>query len=122
MPENCNQKSLKEIAVAVEANQLSAGAATNVKRWLTEPQYAQYAESICQLIDEKNFAELDRLFWEVIAFGTGGRRGPMSEFGSATMNPRTIAESAHGLATYLKQSEGVVLFGWLWGNKHKVII
>ena len=106
MPENCNQKSLKEIAVAVEANQLSAGAATNVKRWLTEPQYAQYAESICQLIDEKNFAELDRLFWEVIAFGTGGRRGPMSEFGSATMNPRTIAESAHGLATYLKQSAG----------------
>ncbi len=53
-----------------------------------------------------NFARLDDLFWKVIEFGTGGRRGLMSEFGSATINDRTIAESAHGLAVYLKTIKG----------------
>ncbi len=95
---------LEMIAAAAQQNKLTAGAVENITRWLTQPQYAQYADAICELINEQEFAKLDRLFWEVIAFGTGGRRGLMSDFGSATINPRTIAESAHGLATYLKQS------------------
>ncbi len=95
---------LETITNAAQQNKLTDGAVENITRWLTQPQYGPYVDAICQLINEQEFAELDRLFWEVIAFGTGGRRGPMSDFGSATINPRTIAESAHGLATYLKQS------------------
>ena len=95
---------LQTVTEAAQQNKLSAGAVENITRWLTSPQYADYTDSICQLIEKRDFEELDRLFWEVIAFGTGGRRGPMADFGSATINPRTIAESAHGLATYLKQS------------------
>ncbi|WP_339742333.1 phospho-sugar mutase [uncultured Rubinisphaera sp.] len=87
---------------AAAAKLLTDGAAKNIKRWLTEPQYSEYVEPITELIEAEQFGKLDALFWEVIAFGTGGRRGPMADFGSATINPRTIAESAHGLATYLK--------------------
>ncbi len=95
--------SLAAVAVATEKGKLTASAQDNLSRWLTEPQYTEYVPQILSLIEAEDFAELDRLFWEVIAFGTGGRRGPMGEFGSATINARTIAESAHGLAVYVKQ-------------------
>ena len=93
---------LDRINEAARDGSLSAGALENVTRWLTEPQYAEYVESISALADAGEWGTLDRLFWEVIPFGTGGRRGLMADFGSATINARTIAESAHGLATYLK--------------------
>lgn len=93
---------LKEVKGAVNAGNLSGGAGKNIERWLTESQYADYVEPITDLINAGDWKALDQLFWEVIPFGTGGRRGRMAEFGSATINPRTIAESAHGLAVYLK--------------------
>ncbi|MBI3865355.1 MAG: phospho-sugar mutase, partial [Planctomycetia bacterium] len=78
----------------------------NVRRWLTEPGYAAYVSRILPLVQAEKFDELDRLFWEVIPFGTGGRRGAMAELGSATMNERTVAESANGLAVYLQNVRG----------------
>ncbi|MEX1228809.1 MAG: phospho-sugar mutase [Planctomycetaceae bacterium] len=87
---------------AVIDKKITESAATNLLRWLTEPQYQRYVPAISNMIEAEQFAELDRLFWEVIPFGTGGRRGMMSDFGSATINDRTIAESANGLATYFK--------------------
>lgn len=92
---------------AAASGRLSASALENLKRWLQEPQYRQYVSRIEELIDTGDFETLDAAFWEVIPFGTGGRRGPMGELGSATINERTIAESAHGLAVYFKlQSSG----------------
>ncbi len=88
---------------AVHCGQLTQASGHNVKRWLSEPYYAEYLDQLLRLVDEANFAELDRLFWERIPFGTGGRRGPISEIGSATINARTIAESAHGLAVYVQR-------------------
>jgi phosphoglucomutase len=86
---------------AVRSGSLSLGAGANLERWLNEPQYADYQQPIAELVQQKDWGRLDRLFWEVIPFGTGGRRGLMAEFGSATINTRTIAESADGLARYL---------------------
>ena len=88
---------------AVRSGQLTAASGQNVNRWLSEPYYGEYRDQLLRLVDDANFAELDRLFWERIPFGTGGRRGPMSEIGSATINARTIAESAHGLAVYVQR-------------------
>jgi len=88
---------------AVESGQLTLDASQNLSRWLTESYYAQYRQPIIDLIRKSDFAALNRLFWERIPFGTGGRRGPMSDFGSATINARTIAESAQGLAIYVTQ-------------------
>ncbi len=109
------------VDLAVHAGQLTPASGNNVKRWLTEPYYAEYRDPLLRLIEEANFAELDRLFWERIPFGTGGRRGPMSEIGSATINARTIAESAHGLAVYVQRmASPVVLNGVNDGSAHVV--
>ena len=92
----------EKVNQAVSAGQLSADSGTNISRWLN-PQYARYHEQLLGLIDEQNFEELENCFWEVVAFGTGGRRGTMGDLGTATINERTIAESAHGLGMYLKE-------------------
>jgi len=79
----------------------------NLEHWLTEPGCTEFWPGILDLIETANTAELTRLFWERIPFGTGGRRGPMAEFGSATINRRTIAESAWGLASYVLQQRQI---------------
>lgn len=76
---------------------------SNCVRWLTESAFAPWWNELLQLIESHDTSELTRLFWERIPFGTGGRRGPMASFGSATINQRTIAESAWGLAKYVLQ-------------------
>lgn len=96
-------EALAAVQTAENAGQLTADARTNIERWLVEPQYQPYRDQLVALIDARHFVKLDQLFWERIPFGTGGRRGPMSTIGSATINERTIAESAHGLARYVLQ-------------------
>ena len=101
-----SQQAIEIARTAVTEKQLSESAFTNLQRWLTEPQYAPYQPALLQLIEAGEFGTLDTYFWEVIPFGTGGRRGLMSDLGSATINERTIAESAHGLAAYYKKASG----------------
>src|SRR5205809_2545795 len=100
------ERSLAALEAAKTSSRLSESAATNVRRWLTEPGYAAYVPKIVSLIDAGSFDELEALFWDVLPFGTGGRRGLMTEFGSATMNERTVAESANGIAVYLGKVRG----------------
>lgn len=94
------------IATANRAHRLSDEAVRNLDRWLTEPQYEKYVPRILELVANDQFETLNGLFWEVLAFGTGGRRGNMGELGSATVNERTIAESAYGLAVYFERLTG----------------
>ena len=85
---------------------LSPTAAANLRRFLSEPQYAAERARAAALVDAADADQIDALFWQVIPFGTGGRRGPMGDFGPATINERTIAESAQGLAVYAAQANG----------------
>ncbi len=92
---------------AVTEGRLSASAATNIEAWLTEPRYAAYADEVSQHVQRQDWQLLDDVFWTVIPFGTGGRRGRMYPIGSNAINERTIGESAQGLATYVaKQAAG----------------
>jgi phosphoglucomutase len=97
---------LAAIDRAAARRQISASAVENIKAWLTRPALASYRPALIDLIRREDFPELDSLFWEVIPFGTGGRRGRMAEIGTATINARTIAESAYGLAAYLRNVKG----------------
>ncbi|NNJ24565.1 phospho-sugar mutase [Alienimonas chondri] len=92
-----------ELSAAVDHGELSAGAAQNVAKALADPHRSGSHAAIQSLIDAGDWQELDALYFEVIPFGTGGRRGRMSDHGTATMNPRTVAESADGLARYMAQ-------------------
>ena len=94
----------RSIEQAAENGQLTAGAVENIKIWLTEEAYAEYVEQIAEHIQQEKWQELDDVFWTIIPFGTGGRRGKMYPFGSNAINRRTIGESAEGLARYVKQT------------------
>src|SRR5687768_14788107 len=96
-----HQHALQLVNEGVHSGQLTEGAATNIRRWLTEARYASYAPEVADHLEKRQWKQLDNAFWTVIPFGTGGRRGRMYPIGSNAINDRTIGESAQGLATYV---------------------
>jgi phosphoglucomutase/phosphomannomutase len=108
------------IDAAVTRRELSASGASHLKTWLDGPAGQEdhsARERVLTALKSNDTAWLEPLFWEVIPFGTGGRRGPMADFGTATLNRRTVAESADGLARYLRaqnntQSEQTVIIAY----------
>jgi phosphoglucomutase/phosphomannomutase len=97
---------LNEVEQAAAHGHLSASAVANIRAWLTEPRYAEYAAEVAAHVAQKKWQTLDDVFWTVIPFGTGGRRGKMYPIGSNAINDRTIGESAQGLADYVKDTLG----------------
>jgi len=95
---------LDQLQTAVDDGRVSASAANNMRAWLTEPRYAEYAPQVAAQMASGQWQALDDVFWTVIPFGTGGRRGKMAPFGSNAINDRTIGESAQGLADYIKDT------------------
>ncbi|MBX7168576.1 MAG: phospho-sugar mutase [Pirellulales bacterium] len=94
---------VSQVEAAAQAGKLTASAVGNLKAWLTEPRYAEYAARVAELVAAARWRELDDAFWTVIPFGTGGRRGKMFPVGSNSINDRTMGESAQGLADYVLQ-------------------
>lgn len=103
MTKTMSETPIQQVQSAVEAGKLSQSAADNIRLWLTEPRYADYVEEVKQHIAEGKWQQLDDVFWTVIPFGTGGRRGRMYPIGSNAINDRTVGESAQGLANYVLQ-------------------
>ena len=123
MPDATNDikhyQSLVDQAKADE--KITPAAAENLHCWLTEPKYADYVSGITEHIDQEKWKQLDDVFWTVIPFGTGGRRGMMYPFGSNAINARTIGESAQGLADYVKEvkSSGPWKFAIAYDTRHR---
>lgn len=90
-----------QLTAAQNEGKLTAPAVANIRAWLTEPRYAEYAAQVAEHITQGKWKELDDAFWTVIPFGTGGRRGKMYPLGCNVINDRTIGESAQGLAEYV---------------------
>ncbi len=97
---------LQALAAALSEGHISAATQVHATLWLTAPEYAVYLPDIASAIERSAWPELEAAFWEIIPFGTGGRRGTMAAYGTATINRRTIAESAQGLAEYTRQATG----------------
>ena len=96
------QKALEKMAAAVAAGRITAGTRENLTQWLTEPPYAEFVPAILKHVEADDWKTLDDVFWTIMPFGTGGRRGRMYPIGSNAINRRTIGESAQGLADYFK--------------------
>ncbi len=94
---------LAQLMAAEAAGKVSPAAAANVKIWLTQPQYADYAPLVAQHIAKGQWRELEDAFWTTIPFGTAGRRGRMYPIGTNAINDRTMAESVQGLAVYVRK-------------------
>ncbi|MBP9759322.1 phospho-sugar mutase [Candidatus Dojkabacteria bacterium] len=75
-------------------------ALNHLKLWLLHPEFALYKEQIEYLIESNNFNELFDSFYQVIPFGTSGRRGIVG-IGYNRINQWTIAATAQGHAQYL---------------------
>ena len=93
---------LDAIANARAAGAITEHSAVTMRDWLTQPRYAEFAAALAARIDAGSWKELDDVYWTVIPFGTGGRRGTMYPVGSNAINDRTIGESAQGLADYVR--------------------
>ncbi len=100
------EAALARVAKAESAGSVSATAAANIRRWLTEPPFAAYRDRLVEDIKAGRWKVLDDVFYAVIEFGTGGRRGLMYPVGTNVLNERTIAESARGLADYVTRRKG----------------
>ncbi len=97
---------LSHVEQAVADGRITAAASQNIQSWLTEARYADYAPEVIEHVAKREWQTLDDVFWTIIPFGTGGRRGRMYPIGSNAINDRTIGESAQGLADYIKATLG----------------
>jgi phosphoglucomutase/phosphomannomutase len=95
---------LAAVSAAATAGLLTGDSPKNIQTWLQRDSLQPWKPRLEELIQQQNWAALDAMFYTAIPFGTGGRRGPMGEMGPATINDRTIAESAHGMAVYLRST------------------
>ncbi len=101
-PEKHVANALRALAEAEAQRSVSATAAQHIREWLEQPRYAAYAPLVVDHIVSRQWKVLDDVFWTVIPFGTGGRRGRMYPIGCNAINDRTIGESAQGLADYVR--------------------
>jgi phosphoglucomutase len=76
-----------------------------IKIWLTDEAYNDYAAQIAHLIKTGNWNVLLDSFYQVIPFGTGGRRGLVG-VGPNRINTWTIQASAQGHSQYLIRQYG----------------
>ncbi len=93
---------LQLLEAAESAGKLSPAAVANIRPWLTDSKYVEFSTDVIKHLRDENFSALNKAFWKVLEFGTGGRRGEMYPIGTAVINRRTMGESAAGLAAYVK--------------------
>jgi len=81
---------------------LKEKAATAIGTWLTHPDFAAYKPQVEWLIGQAKWSLLLDSFYQIIPFGTGGRRGAVG-VGPNRMNLWTVGASVQGHCEYLKQ-------------------
>jgi phosphoglucomutase/phosphomannomutase len=88
---------------SVEADAVSKQQALKfLGQWLTEAQFAPYRPQLEWLIQNKQWSGLLDRFYQILPFGTGGRRGPVG-IGPNRMNLWTLGASVQGHCEYLKE-------------------
>ncbi len=80
-------------------------AVVNINAWLSEKTFKDYAPQIEYLIESGKWEFLLDSFYQVIPFGTGGRRGLVG-IGPNRINTWTIQSSAQGHSQYLIKQYG----------------
>src|SRR5205085_3414560 len=73
-----------------------------LRQWLTEPDFAPYRPQLEWLIEQKQWPGLLDRFYQILPFGTGGRRGAVG-IGPNRMNLWTVGASVQGHCEYLKE-------------------
>lgn len=117
----------EKLAIAVASGKLIESAKGNIDALLGGASSALPINSVKELVEQENFAELNDRFFKTLAFGTGGLRGrtigrnvtnteqgasgpnDRPEFpciGTATMNYYNVSRAVRGLIAYVKTFKG----------------
>lgn len=80
-------------------------ALVNIEKWLNGEEFTEYVPQIDYLIESRKWDLLLDCFYQVVPFGTGGRRGPVG-IGPNRINIWTIQTSAQGHSQYLLKQFG----------------
>jgi len=87
----------------IDANAvLKDKALANLDTWLTQPDFASYRPQLEWLTQSAKWSVLLDSFYQIMPFGTGGRRGAVG-IGPNRMNLWTLGASVQGHCDYLKQ-------------------
>jgi phosphoglucomutase len=73
-----------------------------LRQWLTAAEFAAYRPQLAWLLEQQQWAGLLDRFYQILPFGTGGRRGPVG-IGPNRMNLWTLGASVQGHCEYLKE-------------------
>jgi phosphoglucomutase/phosphomannomutase len=84
------------------ADALKERALANLETWLTHPDFAAYRPQLEDLCRRGAWSVLLDSFYQVMPFGTGGRRGAVG-IGPNRMNLWTLGASVQGHCEYLRQ-------------------
>ncbi len=84
---------------------IAAAALEALESWLADDAFQAYRPQLEHLIEARAWDFLLDAFYQVIPFGTGGRRGLVG-IGPNRINPWTIQSSAQGHAQYLIKTYG----------------
>lgn len=76
-----------------------------LEKWLTEAEFTDYVPQIDYLIEIGNWDLLLDCFYQIIPFGTAGRRGPVG-IGPNRINNWTLMNSAQGHSQFLIKKYG----------------
>ena len=81
-----------------EAGRTAAG---ELAKWIAGDVPYAYPEILEKHLEEQHVELLFDAFWQVLPFGTGGRRGRVG-YGSNRLNPTTVAMTVQGHCQYLR--------------------
>ncbi len=73
-----------------------------LEKWLRGSEFAAYRPQLEWLIEQHQWAGLLDRYYQILPFGTGGRRGAVG-IGPNRMNPWTLTASVQGHCEYLKE-------------------
>ncbi len=99
------QKAKQGFATLDLPDHYKTDALTWLETWLTDSLFDAYVPQIDHLIETEQWDFLLDSFYQVIPFGTGGRRGLVG-IGPNRINPWTIQASAQGHSQYLIKTHG----------------
>jgi phosphoglucomutase len=80
---------------------LGRAAADRLCQWLAGAVPYTYADILAKHLSENHLDLIFDAFWQVLPFGTGGRRGRVG-YGSNRLNPTTVAMTVQGHCQYLR--------------------
>jgi phosphoglucomutase len=96
------ERAVAGMATLAVPEAVRGAAADNLHRWITDPRFAAYMPQLESMVERGAWDALLDAFYQVIPFGTGGRRGPVG-VGPNRINPWTLATSVQGHVHYLRK-------------------